>query len=260
MTGDRGLAAMMASAKPDGGAAAQSANFGGDHALYGEKDVSYFDVARTHIEPLLPERLDRVLEIGCGSGATMQWLRNRRTVRYAVGVELVSDAAKRAAKIFDVVLTDNIETMDLPDAKFDLIVALDVLEHLVNPWVVVRRLHGLLNSGGVMIVSIPNVGHFSVALPLIIRGRWDYTAEGLLDRTHLRFFSRQSAIGLMTNSGLRVDKINQVRLWPAWMTKLSRPARWYVTKVVGWIVPHHLLDYQFLIRVRAMGVPEISER
>jgi 2-polyprenyl-3-methyl-5-hydroxy-6-metoxy-1,4-benzoquinol methylase len=251
---------MTASAESRGAATAESENAVSDQALYAEKADDYFENARTEIATLLPERLDRVLEIGCGAGATMKWLRSRSTVQYAAGVELVPDAASKASAVFDPVMTGNIETMNLPEGKFDLIVALDVLEHLVDPWSVVRRLHGALKPGGAVIVSIPNVCHYSVVLPLIVRGRWEYTSFGLLDSTHLRFFTRRSAIELMTNSGLVLDKINPVRVWPAWMTKLSRTARWYVMKVIGWIVPHHLLDYQLLIRVRAMGIPEISER
>jgi SAM-dependent methyltransferase len=250
---------MMTSAEPRGDVTTHSTNAGSDYGLYAEKLDSYFDGARVEIEPLLPERLDRVLEIGCGAGATMQWLRSRRTVQYTVGVELVSEAASKASAFFDTILTGNIETMNLPEGKFDLIVALDVLEHLVDPWSVVRRLHGVLNSGGAVIVSIPNVCHYSVALPLILRGRWDYTSEGLLDRTHLRFFNRQSAIDLMTSAGLVVDKIGQTQWWPNWMTKLSRRARWYTMKAMGWFIPRHLFDYQFLIRARAMGTPETSD-
>ncbi len=250
---------MMASAEPRGDVTTDSENAGSDHALYAEKPGSYFESARTEIAPLLPERLDRVLEIGCGAGATMKWLRSHSTVEYAVGMELVSEAASKASAVFNMVLTGNVETTNLPEGKFDLIVALDVLEHLVDPWSVVRRLHGALNPGGAVIVSIPNVCHYSIALPLIIGGRWDYTSAGLLDRTHLRFFTRQSAIELMTSAGLIVDKIDRIRLWPGWTTKLSRNARWYLTKVIGWVVPQHLLDYQFLIRARAIGVPETSE-
>jgi 2-polyprenyl-3-methyl-5-hydroxy-6-metoxy-1,4-benzoquinol methylase len=249
----------MTSAEPRSDVTTESGNAASDQTLYAEKADSYFDSARAEIAPLLPERFDRVLEIGCGAGATMNWLRSRRTIQYAAGVELVSEAASKASAVFDTVLTGNIETLNLPEGKFDLIVALDVLEHLVDPWSVVRRLHGALNPGGAVIVSLPNVGHYSVALPLIARGRWDYTSDGLLDRTHLRFFNRQSAIELMTSTGLVVDKIDQTQWWPSWMTKLSRSVRWYAMKAMGWFIPRHLFDYQFLIRARAMGTPETSD-
>jgi SAM-dependent methyltransferase len=182
-----------------------------DHAMYADKSQSYFGVARKEIAPLLPDRTDRVLEIGAGSGATMKWL------------------------------LGDVETVELPSDKFDLILALDVLEHLVDPWLVVRRLHSFMKPGGVLIASIPNVGHYSASVRLFLLGKWNYAGEGLLDRTHLRFFTRQSAIDLLTCSGLVEDKVECVRIFPPWDPM----------KLLNWILPRHLLDYQYLIRVKA---------
>jgi len=218
-----------------------------DHTLYLEKTDAYFDFARTDIAPLLPERMNRVLEIGCGAGATMKWLRTRQAVQFAVGIETMPEMAHRAEAVFDVVLSDNIETMQLPAGDFDVIIALDVLEHLVDPWSVVRRLHGILNPNGIIIASIPSITHYSVAAPLALRGQWNYTEEGLLDRTHLRFFTRQTAIDLLTCSGLALDKVASIRRGPKF---LSARARWYALKLLTWILPGHLLDWQFLIRVK----------
>ena len=218
-----------------------------DHTLYEEKSDAYFDFPRTEIAPLLPDRMDRVLEIGCGAGATMKWIRSHHTVQNAVGIEMVPEMAKRAASVFDSILSGNVETMDLPEGRFDLIIALDVLEHLVDPWSVVRRLHVLLSPGGMIVASIPNIGHFSVAGPLLSRGRWNYAEDGLLDRTHLRFFTRQTAVDLLTCSGLVADKIVTVQRGPKFR---SATARWYSLKALGWILPGRLLDWQFLVRVR----------
>jgi SAM-dependent methyltransferase len=212
-----------------------------DHAMYADKSQSYFGVARKEIAPLLPDRTDRVLEIGAGSGATMKWLRDERTVQYSVGIEIMDDAAARAATIFDEVLVGDVETVELPSDKFDLILALDVLEHLVDPWLVVRRLHSFMKPGGVLIASIPNVGHYSASVRLFLLGKWNYAGEGLLDRTHLRFFTRQSAIDLLTCSGLVEDKVECARIFPPWDPM----------KLLNWILPRHLLDYQYLIRVNA---------
>jgi|ERR1019366_7321682 2-polyprenyl-3-methyl-5-hydroxy-6-metoxy-1,4-benzoquinol methylase len=219
-----------------------------DIAMYTEKADAYFDFARTDIAPLLPDRMDRVLEIGCGAGATLKWLRSQHSVRHAVGIEVVPEMAKRAASVFDVVLSDNVETMELPSGSFDVILALDVLEHLVDPWSVVRRLHRLLNPDGVIIASIPNIGHYSVSVPLVLRGRWNYTPEGLLDQTHLRFFTGKTAVELLTCSGLIHDMTAIVRRGPKFR---SAKARWYSLKILTWLLPGHLLNWQFLIRVKA---------
>jgi SAM-dependent methyltransferase len=224
-----------------------------DHAMYAEKTDAYFGFARTEIASLLPDRVNRVLEIGCGNGATLKWLRSQRNVQYAVGIEMVPEAAERAAAVFDLVLSGNVETMELPAGTFDLIIALDVLEHLVDPWLIVRRLHAVLNPDGAIVASIPNVGHYSVCVPLALQGQWNYTKDGLLDRTHLRFFTRQTAVDLLTSSGLVMEKVEYQRRWPGWAQNPSLPGkgRWYLQKFLNWISPRHLFDFQFLIRVKS---------
>jgi SAM-dependent methyltransferase len=219
-----------------------------DHSMYSGKSEGYFENPRTEIAPLLPRRVDRVLDLGCGSGATMKWLRGQRDLRYAVGIELFPEVAERATSVFDLLLTGDIETMTLPTGHFDLIIALDVLEHLVDPWSAVRRLQSILSPGGAIIVSLPNIGHYSVSVPLVLRGRWNYAEDGLLDRTHLRFFTAETAIDLLTSSGLAVDKIDRVRRGPQLR---SAKARWYALKFLTWALPNHLLDWQLLIRLEA---------
>jgi SAM-dependent methyltransferase len=86
------------------------------------------------------------------------------------------------------------------NSQFDVILCLDVLEHMVNPWGAVDRLVSrYLAPGGALVVSLPNVRHYSVVLPLLLQGRWDYQDAGLLDRTHLRFFTRDTALRLLSH-------------------------------------------------------------
>jgi SAM-dependent methyltransferase len=217
-------------------------------SLYGEKSIGYFGNARTAIGPLLPERVSRVLEIGCGTGATCAWLRSVRSVDFCAGVELVAEAAAQAARVLNSVIAGNIETLELPfePANFDLILALDVLEHLVDPWTTVRQLHRLLRPGGAIIASIPNLSHYSVALPLLVRGRWNYRADGLLDKTHLRFFVERTAVDLMSCSGLIVDMLERIRAIPSFAT--GRYTGRYFTRLLASSPFRHLVDFQFLIR------------
>jgi SAM-dependent methyltransferase len=224
--------------------------------LYADKRTGYFSNARTDIQPVIPESAASVLEIGCGGGGTLRWLRGIRTVGHAMGIELVDDAAHEARDVFDEVVVGNIETMDLdlPPDRFDLILMLDVLEHLVDPWQVVARCHKALKPGGAMVVSIPNVAHYSVALPLLFRGRWTYADEGLLDRTHLRFFVERTAIDLMTSSGLVFEAISRNTLLPR---RLGRRLRWYAKKIIDRLPGHRLFDSQFVIRVRKPAVAPI---
>lgn len=168
---------------------------------YSDKAGDYFAHARKEIEALLPKQCGRVLEIGCGSGATLGWLRRDHHAARTVGVEIAEPAASRARSFADDVYCLDFERQELPggEQKFDLVLCLDVLEHMVDPWAVVDRLATrYLETGGTLIVSLPNVRHYSVVLPLLFGGRWDYEDAGLLDRTHLRFFTKASARALLS--------------------------------------------------------------
>jgi 2-polyprenyl-3-methyl-5-hydroxy-6-metoxy-1,4-benzoquinol methylase len=91
--------------------------------------------------------------------------------------------------------------------NMDLFLCLDVLEHVKDPWALVDALHPRLRPGGSIIASIPNIRHYTVSMGLLFAGKWELADSGLLDRTHLRFFVRKTALGLMTSSGLQVDAI-----------------------------------------------------
>ena len=180
---------------------------------YTDKLAPYFAHARSEIASLLPPQCARVLEIGCGSGATLGWLRQDRPVAYSVGVEIAESAAQVARTHADEVFCLDFERAELPleDKRFDVILCLDVLEHMVNPWAVVDRLvSNYLVPGGTLVVSLPNVRHYSVVLPLLFQGQWAYEEAGLLDRTHLRFFTRKTAQSLLTHPHL-----GPVRYWAA---------------------------------------------
>lgn len=166
---------------------------------------SYFTNVRRDIETLLPEGVSRLLDVGCGAGFTAAWLKQRYNC-WAAGIEVVPSVAQIAEENgLDQVLVGDIERMDLPiqPSSLDLVLCLDVLEHLVNPWEVVVKLAGLLKPGGSLIVSMPNVQHYSVSMRLIF-GKWEYQAEGLLDRTHLRFFVWSTLRAMLQRAGLRI--------------------------------------------------------
>jgi SAM-dependent methyltransferase len=179
------------------------------NGYYNEKEYKYFTASRRDILPLLPEQAEKVLEIGCGHGDTLLWLKTIRNCKKLAGVELFPEAAAKARERLDVVVEGNVEALELPfePNEFDLVLCLDVLEHLADPWAVVKRLTALLKPGGSLIASIPNVKHHSVVLPLLLRGRWDYLPAGVLDKTHLRYFTKATAIELLESAGLTVDKL-----------------------------------------------------
>ena len=178
----------------------------------------YFATARTEIAPHLPQRVARLLDLGCGEGATTCFVRSLRPVDWAGGIELMPDAATAAQGICDRVWCGNIEAMspetEIPAGSLDLILCLDVLEHLADPWTVVRRLSPLLRPGGRLIVSLPNIRHWKFIWRLLTRADFNYRDAGLLDRTHLRFFVRHTAVALAESGGLRLVSAGNAHPWP----------------------------------------------
>ena len=182
--------------------------FFGDTHMYKAKSPDYFSSIRYEIEPLLPVLCDRALEVGCGEGGTLGWAKQNGRVKHATGIELMGDYAEISKGILDHVITANIESDEIIlEAPFQLILCLDVLEHLRDPWQVMGRLVSWLAPGGVLIASLPNVRYLAILTDLVLRGRFDYQDSGILDRTHLRFFTRHSAVELFRTCGL-----NEVRV------------------------------------------------
>ena len=155
-----------------------------------------------------------MLEVGCGTGNTLLWLKENHGCRWAAGMELFAAAAAEAETKVDKLFTGNIER-DFPDiepSSLDLVLCLDVLEHLVDPWSITTRLRELLRPGGALIISVPNIRNRGVLFPLLFKGKWEYADAGILDRTHLRFFVRSSAIAMLEQAGLHVDMVRATGL------------------------------------------------
>lgn len=134
------------------------------------------------------EREIHVLEVGCACGATLLKIKNQYKNAKLYGIELNENSAG-IAKFFADVKAENVEnSLSYPNHYFDYVIFGDVLEHLYNPWDVVRNIRNYLKPDGKLLVSIPNVMHFSLIRDLI-NGHWTYQDAGLLDRTHVRFFT-----------------------------------------------------------------------
>lgn len=168
----------------------------------------YFATARKEVLPYLPEGPLRILELGCGAGSTINLIRQNRQVDWAGGLELDDEAAVAAEKTLDKVWHVNVETYpvenEIEAGSVNLILCLDVLEHLVDPWSVVKRISPLLAPGGRLIISLPNIRNWKFIRRLLFKGDFHYQDAGLLDRTHLRFFVRDTAIELAECGGLNL--------------------------------------------------------
>lgn len=166
---------------------------------------SYYEESRPEVRPFVPAQCRRVLEIGCSAGRFMSGLKSERPGLQAVGVEPHPDAGREAARVFDRLIQAPVEdALDqlAGEQPFDCVVANDVLEHLVDPWAVLRRVCEHLAPNGCVVASLPNVRHWPTLNALFLGGRWDYADSGVLDRTHLRFFTRDSLPELFERGGL----------------------------------------------------------
>jgi len=172
--------------------------------------MDYYSVLRNEISDLLPSNFDSLLDIGCGNGATAKWIKDTYGVR-VIGVELVDDAANQARTLLDQLYQINVSSelseIEHELSSVDVILLLDILEHLVEPWDLLDSIHDLITKNVEIIVSIPNVRNFKVLLPLIFKGTWTYTNSGILDRTHLRFFTKKSMEDMFLRSGYEVIQV-----------------------------------------------------
>lgn len=173
-----------------------------------EKPAEYFSHLRPEIVERVPHWAKTVLDVGCGAGTLGAYLKKLRPDRTVIGVEIDPSAAQAARAVLDRVLVGDVSHMDLPApaSGFDVIICADVLEHLPDPWRVLRRLIRLLSRRGQMIVSLPNLRNI-LELARIASGDWQYDSEGIFDRTHLRFFTPRAARQLLAEAGLRVHEV-----------------------------------------------------
>lgn len=213
-------------------------------AAYDTKPEGYYGRARTELLGLLPlsARFEEALELGCGAGGTLRWLLDRGRAGRAVGVERHPAAARLAADGLSEVIEEDVEVWARRPRGVtapDLVIVADILEHLVDPWAVLRAVRALQPPGGLLLLSIPNIQHYRVSLPLLCRGWWRYVDEGILDRTHLRFFGREGVIGLLLGAGYVPE---------SWDYNAGRRGRWAVGASLGLLRPW--LASQYLVRCR----------
>lgn len=221
-------------------------------------DLSDANTSWSHIIRLVGSN-KRVLDVGCATGHLTKHLASNGCS--VVGVELQEDFAGEAIPYCEQVVIGDIQeasTLARIDGKFDVIVFGDVLEHLSCPQDVLNNVHRLLNDGGFIIVSLPNIALWRVRIALLF-GKFEYNDRGVLDRTHLCFYTFGFAKELLEKTGYICMSVNYRFDFPFYSRKL---ARW--TIYLGDILPSLLRRFfptlfamQFIFSARP-SVPDDS--
>jgi 2-polyprenyl-3-methyl-5-hydroxy-6-metoxy-1,4-benzoquinol methylase len=170
---------------------------------------------------MVPLDVATLLDVGCGTGGFGLALKQERSIS-VTGVETSAEAAAVAKGRLDRVLEGSIDNHfeSLKGSNFDCIVFNDVLEHMVDPWATLREAVLWLRPKGYVLASIPNVRYFQVLRGLLLRREWKYEDSGVLDRTHLRFFTASAVRELFESTGYRVLTLKGVNGGFTWKFSL----------------------------------------
>lgn len=209
--------------------------------------ASYHGRVREDALAVVPAAAGRVLDLGGGIGASSAALKRRGRATHVVVADLVAgDALAEVDRAYAGDLEDPALLARILDEEgpFDTVLCLDVLEHLKDPWRVVARLTDGLAPGGAIVASIPNARNIALVWPLVVHGRFELADSGLCDRTHLRWFTRQSALALMASSGLEIEAV---------VDKLREPRRYRWANALTLGLFRRFLEIQYIIRARRPG-------
>lgn len=172
------------------------------------KQTPAHNIVNSDLMGLIPPESRRIVEVGCMHGAMARAYRAAHPDVYYVGIDIDPDYAQTAAQFCDRTLGTDIET--LPTHEFEQLfpsdcwIFGDCLEHLRDPWRIVRTVRELIDPDGCLLVCIPNAQHWSVQMRLAT-GQFRYEDSGLLDRTHIRWFTRTTMIEMFTQAGWRIE-------------------------------------------------------
>lgn len=168
------------------------------------------DIFNQTVYDAIPKGLKKIIEIGTGSGALARAYKSINPDTFYIGVEIDPDYSKLSARYCDSIYLEDFEkpSRELLNQLHDcdLVIFSDVLEHMYNPWKVIEVLSKSLPMHGSVIASIPNVQHWSIQKSLLL-GEFNYTESGLLDKTHIRFFTKKTMQKLFIDNGFFISEM-----------------------------------------------------
>lgn len=154
-----------------------------------------------------------ILDVGCATGVNGKYLLDKGIAKKIYGIEINAPMAAQAQKKYDKVFIGSLDNDTIFDElnhlQPDVIICGDVLEHLNDPWDVLKKFSALLNTNGIIIISLPNVQHIDVFIHLYFRNTWPVNTRGIFDKTHKRFFTLSDVKCLVDSAGLKILKINR---------------------------------------------------
>ncbi len=191
----------------------------------------------------------KILDIGCANGLFGKYLKKKNNVVY--GVEISDKMAIQAKKNLNKVFVLNIEKNPLPfkNNEFDVILCMDILEHLFDPREVLKKLKNYLKPTGLLIVTVPNAVHWSMRLH-ILSGKFNYEEKGLRDSGHIRFFTSTTALSLFKNSGYVVESYSQISVFPFIVYKINHQLRFLNIHLFLSKVFPHIFAYQYMFLLK----------
>ena len=210
----------------------------------GVQSFSYPDDPRVRLHSLLGDAPRKILDIGCGSGAVGLGMKQAFAQVEVWGCELDERAAQMAQTRLDRVITVPLRAWSEQDRAhlrtFDTVLLFDVLEHMYHPWAEMQFLAQHLNADAQVIVSLPNVGHHAV-LNTLLNGDWPYASAGILDGTHIRFFTEKTMLELFAQTGFQVmekqyliyQPVQTIESFPvqvnfgSWQLEVRDEAHWF---------------------------------
>jgi 2-polyprenyl-3-methyl-5-hydroxy-6-metoxy-1,4-benzoquinol methylase len=182
-----------------------------DYQSLFQKAAEYYSGDRTEILSYVSPDVKKTLEFGCGEGNFSVLLKKRFGVE-TWAVEIHKKSADIAAqKLYRVLCADAEDSIrELPEHYFDSIFFLDMLEHLINPYALLDKCRNKLSSSGVIIASIPNIRYYRAFKEYVFSGKWDYRDHGIMDITHLRFFTYKSIKNMFASLGYEIQGIHGI--------------------------------------------------
>lgn len=199
--------------------------------------MDYYGDDRKEMIKYIPENVKNVLEAGCGKGLFASLIKETHDAE-VYGIEIEPDVAAIASKNLDkIYIGDFLKVInELSGKHFDCVVFNDVIEHMNNPWEVLIKTKSILNDDGVVVASIPNFRYLPNLVEIIYKKDFLYKECGILDKTHLRFFTKKSIKRLFEESGYEIIIIEGIR-------RYSKRLRFFIFNILSF---NFFSDTQYL--------------